>query len=118
MDYSVIKVQLVIAISDFKSMKQRNKIWQKKEISAFCSILSKNNAIYLCKMIDLSLKFEHLYSIITFVRVHLNTGYEYKQIFKNVTKIVLRDKKVTKTDSVIVVAQRMQCRTTHKRKDC
>lgn len=39
-------------------------------------------------------------------------------MFKNVTKIVLENKKDTKKDSVIVVAQRMQCRTTHKRKDC
>ena len=39
-------------------------------------------------------------------------------MFKNVEKIVLKNKKETKTDSVIVVAQRMQCRTTRKRKDC
>lgn len=39
-------------------------------------------------------------------------------MFKTVTKIVIQGKKEIKRDSVIVVAQRMQCRTTHKRKDC
>lgn len=39
-------------------------------------------------------------------------------MFGNVTKIILKEKEVSKKDSVIVVAQRMQCRTTHKRKDC
>lgn len=38
-------------------------------------------------------------------------------MFKNVNKIVL-PKKENKADSVIVVCQRSQCRTTHKRKDC
>lgn len=38
-------------------------------------------------------------------------------MFKNVNKIVL-PKKESKSDSVIIVCQRCQCRTTHKRKDC
>lgn len=39
-------------------------------------------------------------------------------MFKNVKKIAIKRKEVTKADAMIVVAQRMQCRTTHKRKDC
>ena len=39
-------------------------------------------------------------------------------MFKQVKKILLQKKKEQKSDSVIVVAQRMQCRTTHKRQDC
>lgn len=38
-------------------------------------------------------------------------------MFENVKKIVLPEKKDT-TTSVIIVCQRSQCRTTHKRKDC
>ncbi len=38
-------------------------------------------------------------------------------MFKKVNKIIL-PKKESKVDSVIVVYQRSQCRTTHKRKDC
>lgn len=39
-------------------------------------------------------------------------------MFKDAKKIVIHNKKEQKADNVIVVAQRMQCRTTHKRKDC
>ena len=38
-------------------------------------------------------------------------------MFKNVKKIVVTTKK-EKAETVIVVGQRSQCRTTHKRKDC
>lgn len=38
-------------------------------------------------------------------------------MFKNISKIVLSEKK-TKNEAVVVVCQRCQCRTTHKRKDC
>ena len=38
-------------------------------------------------------------------------------MFKNVNKIVLPKRKA-KDEFVIVVCQRSQCRTTHKRKDC
>lgn len=38
-------------------------------------------------------------------------------MFKDVKKIVVTTKK-EKAETVIVVGQRSQCRTTHKRKDC
>lgn len=40
-----------------------------------------------------------------------------KSMFKNVKKIVLPVKE-SKGEAVVVVCQRSQCRTTHKRKDC
>lgn len=39
-------------------------------------------------------------------------------MFKHIKKILLLYKAMGKNDSIIVVAQRMQCRVTHKRKDC
>ncbi len=39
-------------------------------------------------------------------------------MFQNISKIVIKPKKCKKAESIIVVSQRMQCRTTHKRKDC
>lgn len=38
-------------------------------------------------------------------------------MFKKIKKIVLSAEK-KKNDSVSIVCQRSQCRTTHKRKDC
>lgn len=38
-------------------------------------------------------------------------------MFKNINKIIL-PKEAKKKESAIVVGQRAQCRTTHKRKDC
>ena len=39
-------------------------------------------------------------------------------MFKDKTKIVVHSRNEVKKDSFIVVAQRMQCRINHKRKDC
>lgn len=39
-------------------------------------------------------------------------------MFKNMKKILLPCKPKLDKDSMVVIAQRMQCRTIHKRKDC